>query len=104
MCAPASVRRPAARVAEQLDERAYARADALRVQIERVEQDRAHADGVRRERIVRVRVADEGSLARLDAEPFEREPEDGCVGLAAADELRVNQKVEAPHSSRRLKR
>lgn len=38
----------------QFAERADARADALGIEIERVEQDGAHADGERGERVVRV--------------------------------------------------
>src|SRR5688572_19784050 len=79
---------------KQIGEAADARAVGLRVQAVRVEQYGAHPDRLRRERVERVRVADEGGLRGLDAEPFERETEDGRVGLPASDEVRVDEQME----------
>src|SRR4051812_5619531 len=92
------------RTTKQIAQTAYAGADALGVQVERVEKYCAHPGGARRQRVVRVRVADERGLRCLHAEPFEREPEDGRVGLLAADEVRVNSQVEEAAEPRRLKR
>src|SRR3712207_2545156 len=86
--------------AKQIAQALDSRADAIRVQVERVEKYRAHPDGARRERVVRVRVADERGLRSLDAEAFEREPEDFGVGLPVADEVRVDDNVEVRGEAR----
>src|SRR5688572_3392632 len=89
---------------KQIGEAADARAVGLRVQAVRVEQHGAHPDRLRRERVVRVRVADEGGLRGLDAEPFEREAEDGRFGLPVSDEVRVNEQMELVGQTRRVER
>ena len=64
------------------------------MQIERIKQNRVHADRPRCERVVRVRVADERNFMRIEAETREREVKNRRVGLAMPDDVRVEIKIK----------